>query len=111
VIPDIFKESLLLLSFQLGIICRTADHNFCELFLMIFRYEHCRNWFIAGVAVVCFVTILNPHVVASVLRYQDKGAVGGGAPARFDSEAPPYVQFLLLWFGWWMRLAGTGVVI
>jgi len=51
-------------------------------------------------------TIMNPRVVASALQYMDKGAVGGGAPARFDSAAPLYAQFLLLWFGWWMRLAG-----
>ena len=40
------------------------------------------------------------------MRCMDRGAVGGGAPARFDSPAPLYAQFLLLWFGWWMRLAG-----
>jgi hypothetical protein len=51
-------------------------------------------------------TTINPQVVASALRSMDKGAVGGGAPARFDSAAPWYARFLLLWFGWWMRLAG-----
>ncbi|MGO8764214.1 MAG: glycosyltransferase [Limisphaerales bacterium] len=51
-------------------------------------------------------TIINPRVVVQALRYMDNGAVGGGAPARFESAAPLYAQFLLLWFGWWMRLAG-----
>jgi hypothetical protein len=35
VIPDILKESLLFLSLLLGIIRRTDDHNFWELFLMM----------------------------------------------------------------------------
>ncbi|MBU6408797.1 MAG: glycosyltransferase [Verrucomicrobia bacterium] len=51
-------------------------------------------------------TIIHPQVVIAALRHLDKGTVGGGAPARFDSAAPLYAQFLLLWFGWWMRLAG-----
>jgi glycosyltransferase involved in cell wall biosynthesis len=51
-------------------------------------------------------TIINPRVVASALRYLEKGAAGGGAAARFDSAAPLYARILLLWFGWWMRLAG-----
>ncbi len=51
-------------------------------------------------------TIINPRVLTSALRCMDRGAVGGGAPARFDSRAPLYAQFLVLWFGWWMRLAG-----
>lgn len=51
-------------------------------------------------------TIIHPQVVIAALRHLDKGVVGGGAPARFDSAAPLYAQFLLLWFGWWMRLAG-----
>jgi len=57
VIPDIFKGSLLLLSLQLGIIRRKADHNFWELFLMIFGYAHTQDWFIAGVAAVCCARI------------------------------------------------------
>ncbi len=51
-------------------------------------------------------TIANQRVVASALRCMDKGAIGGGAPARFDGAAPLYAQFLLVWFGWWMHLAG-----
>jgi hypothetical protein len=51
-------------------------------------------------------TIINLRVVASALRCMDKGAVGGGAPARFDGDAPLYAQLLLWWFGLWMRLAG-----
>jgi glycosyltransferase involved in cell wall biosynthesis len=51
-------------------------------------------------------TIINPRVVASALRWMDKGAAGGGAPARFDKTAPLYAQLLMLWFGIFMRLAG-----
>jgi glycosyltransferase involved in cell wall biosynthesis len=51
-------------------------------------------------------TIIHPQAVIAALRHLDKGVVGGGAPARFDGAAPLYAQFLLLWFGWWMRLAG-----
>jgi hypothetical protein len=36
----------------------------------------------------------------------DKGAAGGGAPARFEGDAPLYAHFLLWWLGLWMRLAG-----
>jgi glycosyltransferase involved in cell wall biosynthesis len=51
-------------------------------------------------------TIINPRVVASALRWMDKGAAGGGAPARFEGDAPLYAHFLLFWLGLWMRLAG-----
>ena len=51
-------------------------------------------------------TIISPRVLASAVRHLDKGAVGGGAPPRFDSAAPIYAQFLVLWFGWWGWLAG-----
>lgn len=51
-------------------------------------------------------TMINPRVVTSALCCMDKGAVGGGAPARFDRATPLYAQFLVLWFGCWMRLAG-----
>ena len=50
-------------------------------------------------------TVINARVVASAVRHLDKGAVGGGAPARFESTAPLYAQFLLFWLGWWGRLA------
>lgn len=50
-------------------------------------------------------TILNPHAAASALRAMDKGAVGGGAPTRFDAAAL-YAHLLLLWFGLLMRLPG-----
>lgn len=50
-------------------------------------------------------TRFNPRVVTSALRSMDKGAAGGGAPARFDRETPLFAQFLILWFGCWMRLA------
>ena len=51
-------------------------------------------------------TIINPRVVASALRHMDKGAEGGGAPARFDRTVPFYAQLLLLWLGLLMRLPG-----
>jgi glycosyltransferase involved in cell wall biosynthesis len=51
-------------------------------------------------------TIINPRVVASALQWMDKGAAGGGAPARFEGDAPLYAHFLLWWLGLWMRLAG-----
>jgi cellulose synthase/poly-beta-1,6-N-acetylglucosamine synthase-like glycosyltransferase len=51
-------------------------------------------------------TIVNRRVVTSALRCLDEGAVGGGAPARFDGAAPLYAHFLMLWFGCWLRLAG-----
>jgi glycosyltransferase involved in cell wall biosynthesis len=51
-------------------------------------------------------TTINPRVVASALRYMDKGAVGGGAPARFEGSVPLYARLLLLWLGLCMRLAG-----
>jgi glycosyltransferase involved in cell wall biosynthesis len=51
-------------------------------------------------------TTINPRVVASALRWMDKGAAGGGAPARFERDAPLYAHFLLWWLGLWMRLAG-----
>ena len=35
-----------------------------------------------------------------------KGAVGGGAPARFDGDVPLYAHLLLWYLGLWMRLAG-----
>jgi glycosyltransferase involved in cell wall biosynthesis len=51
-------------------------------------------------------TIINPAVVVSALRLMDKGAVGGGALARFDRLAPLYAHVMLLWFGLFLRLAG-----
>lgn len=51
-------------------------------------------------------TIINPRVVASALRHMDKGAAGGGAPARFEGTAPLYAHLLLWWLGFFMRLAG-----
>src|ERR1700722_3354253 len=51
-------------------------------------------------------TIINPRVVASALRWMDKGATGGGASARFEGDAPPYAHLLLWYLGLWMRLAG-----
>jgi glycosyltransferase involved in cell wall biosynthesis len=52
-------------------------------------------------------TTRNPRVVAAGLRAMDKGAAGGGAPARFEGDAPLYAHLLLWWLGWWMRLVGV----
>ena len=52
-------------------------------------------------------TIINSRVVASALGSMDKGAAGGGAPARFDTCAPLYARLLLWWFGLLMRLPGV----
>lgn len=51
-------------------------------------------------------TIVKPRVVASALRHLDRGAAGGGAPARFEGPVPLYAHLLLWWLGWFMRLAG-----
>jgi len=51
-------------------------------------------------------TIISPGVLASALRSLDKGAAGGGAPARFEADAPLYARLLLLWLGLGMRVAG-----
>jgi hypothetical protein len=51
-------------------------------------------------------TTINPRVVASALRVMDKGAVGGGAPARVEGDVPLYAPLLLWWLGWFLRLAG-----
>jgi cellulose synthase/poly-beta-1,6-N-acetylglucosamine synthase-like glycosyltransferase len=51
-------------------------------------------------------TTINSRVVALALRYMDRGAVGGGAPARFDKTAPLYARLLLWWLGLLMRLPG-----
>jgi glycosyltransferase involved in cell wall biosynthesis len=51
-------------------------------------------------------TSVNPGAVASALRYMEQGALGGGAPARFDRTAPLYARLLLWWFGLLMRLPG-----
>jgi glycosyltransferase involved in cell wall biosynthesis len=51
-------------------------------------------------------TTVNPRVIASALRSMDEGAVGGGAPARFDGTAPLYARLLMWWFGLLMRLPG-----
>lgn len=51
-------------------------------------------------------TIIHSCVVASAMRSMDKGAAGGGAPARFNKAAPLYARLLLWWFGMLMRLPG-----
>ena len=45
-------------------------------------------------------TTINPRVVAAALRVMDKGAAGGGAPARFEGDVPLYAPLLLWWLGW-----------
>ena len=51
-------------------------------------------------------TSIHVRALASALRAMDKGAAGGGAPARFDAAAPLYAHLLLWWFGLMMRLPG-----
>ena len=51
-------------------------------------------------------TTVSPHVVAAALRALDKGAAGGGSPARFDRDAPLYAQLLVVYFGIGARLVG-----
>lgn len=51
-------------------------------------------------------TVIGPPVVAAALRHLDRGAVGGGAPARFEWPAPLYAHLLIWWLGWLMRFAG-----
>jgi len=50
-------------------------------------------------------TTINTQAVASALRCMDRNAVGGGAPAQFDGEAPLYARLLLWLINWLMRLA------
>src|ERR1039458_7047566 len=51
-------------------------------------------------------TIINSRALASALRSLEKGAAGGGAPARFDGNAPLYAQLWALWLSLLMRLVG-----
>lgn len=50
-------------------------------------------------------TIVNPRVVTSAMRVMDKGAVGGGALARFEN-APVYAWLLMWWFSCWTKFLG-----
>ncbi len=49
-------------------------------------------------------TTINPRVVTSALHCMDKGAAGGGAPARFEGDVPLFAKLLIWWLGWFMRL-------
>jgi glycosyltransferase involved in cell wall biosynthesis len=51
-------------------------------------------------------TVVGPNVVASALRQMDRGAAGGGAPARFEGPVPLYAHLIMWWFGLLMRLGG-----
>jgi cellulose synthase/poly-beta-1,6-N-acetylglucosamine synthase-like glycosyltransferase len=51
-------------------------------------------------------TVINRRVVASALRHLDRGAAGGGAPARFEGPVPLYAHLLMWWLGLLMRLGG-----
>src|SRR3954464_15168522 len=51
-------------------------------------------------------TVVSPRVVASALRPRDRGAGGGGAPARFEGPVPLYAHLLMWWLGLLMRLGG-----
>ena len=50
-------------------------------------------------------TTLTPGVVQSALRRMDQGAVGGGALTRFEGSVPLYAKLLMLWLGFFMKLA------
>jgi hypothetical protein len=50
-------------------------------------------------------TIINSRAVESALQWMDKGAAGGGALTRFEGEVPLYARLLLIWLGFFMRLA------
>jgi glycosyltransferase involved in cell wall biosynthesis len=50
-------------------------------------------------------TTINPRVVAAALQRMDQGAVGGGAPVRFEGAVPLYVRLLLRWLGIFGRLS------
>jgi glycosyltransferase involved in cell wall biosynthesis len=51
-------------------------------------------------------TLIKPRVVAAAMRAMDRGAAGGGAPARFDGPVPLYARLLLWWINLFMRLGG-----
>jgi glycosyltransferase involved in cell wall biosynthesis len=51
-------------------------------------------------------TIISPAVVAAAMRQMDRGAVGGGATARFEPPVPLYASLLVWWLGLLMRFAG-----
>ena len=51
-------------------------------------------------------TVIGPSVVASAVRHMDRGAAGGGAPARFEGPVPLYIHLIMWWFGLLMRLGG-----
>jgi glycosyltransferase involved in cell wall biosynthesis len=51
-------------------------------------------------------TVIRPKVVAAALRHMDRGAAGGGAPARFEGPVPLYAHLIMWWFGLLMRLGG-----
>jgi glycosyltransferase involved in cell wall biosynthesis len=51
-------------------------------------------------------TTINPEALAAALGQMDKGAVGGGAPVRFDGELPLYGHLVNLIAGLLIKLAG-----
>src|SRR6187200_2758194 len=53
------------------------------------------------------VVSVNRRQIAA-LRQLDRGAAGGGAPARFEGPVPLYAHLLMWWLGWLMRIAGMG---
>jgi glycosyltransferase involved in cell wall biosynthesis len=50
-------------------------------------------------------TTVNAEVLKSALSKLDQGAVGGGAQPRFEGDVPLFARLLLLWLGFFMRLA------
>jgi glycosyltransferase involved in cell wall biosynthesis len=51
-------------------------------------------------------TVINGAVVVSALRVLDRGAAGGGAPARFEGPVPLYAHLLMWWLSLLMRIGG-----
>ena len=50
-------------------------------------------------------TIVSPRIVQGAIDALRAGAVGGGASAHFEPEAPPWAHGAIAWAAWTMRLA------
>jgi glycosyltransferase involved in cell wall biosynthesis len=50
-------------------------------------------------------TTVTASGIRAALQAMDKGAVGGGALTRFDPPVPLYARLLMVWLGFFMRIA------
>ena len=50
-------------------------------------------------------TTVTPQAVASALKQLGTGAMGGGALTYFEDAVPMYARLLLVWFGFFLRIA------